>query len=628
MNVEVSSSKRSPLALLSLAALGVVYGDIGTSPLYAVRECFGGVNAIAASRANVLGVLSLIVWSLVVVISLKYLVFVLRADNQGEGGILALASLLTRRTSGRSPARWFVVTLGLFGAALLYADGSITPAISVLSALEGLEVAAPVIEPYIEFITVGILLILFFFQTQGTARIGAVFGPIMLVWFLTMAALGILRIVEQPGVLAAINPIYAVDCLRENGWHGFLMLGAVFLVVTGGEALYADIGHFGTRPIRFAWFSLVLPALLLNYFGQGAFLITHPEGAANPFFQMAPRWAVYPLVGLATAAAVIASQAVITGAYSLTLQAIQLGYSPRLRIDHTSPELMGQIYVPAVNWVLLAACICLVLGFHSSSNLAAAYGVAITITMVITTVLFFLLLHERWKWPLSLAIGLAGIFLVIDLAFFGANITKVAYGGWYPLAVATVGYILMSTWMAGRQLLAHRLRERQIPLELYVAELLSDPPMRVPGIAVFMSGNPIGTPPALRHNVNHNHVLHEKVVILTVETANVPRVAVGDRAEIEEIGEGFYRIVIRYGFMDQPSIPEELSCLSVPGLPFETSKISYFLGRETLFASAKPGLARWREKLFVLMSRNAQPATAYYRIPPDRVIEVGVQVEL
>jgi KUP system potassium uptake protein len=504
----------------------------------------------------------------------------------------------------------------------------ITPAISVLSSVEGLGVATPLVEPYIELIAVAILIVLFLFQSRGTARIGAVFGPITLVWFLAMALLGIAQIVQEPSVLQAINPVHALHFLTHNGWDGFLILGAVFLVATGGEALYADVGHFGALPIRLAWFSLVLPALLLNYFGQGAFLIGNPGGAVNPFYRMAPAWALYPLVLLATAAAVIASQAVITGAYSLTLQAIQLGYSPRLRIDHTSPELVGQIYLPSVNWLLMAACIGLVLGFHSSSNLAAAYGVAITITMLITTVLFFFLVREQWHWPWPVAAGVAGTFLAVELAFFVANMTKIAHGGWFPLFVAAIGYVLMSTWMAGRRLLAYRLRQRLIPVELYLADLLSNPPTRVPGIAVFMSGNPIGTPPALRHNVIHNRVLHDKVVILTVETADVPRVARSDRPLVEEIGEGFYRITIRYGFMDEPNIPQELHRLSSPALPFAESQVSYVLGRETLLASAKPGLARWRERLFALMSQNAQRATAFYRIPPERVIEVGVQVEL
>jgi KUP system potassium uptake protein len=596
--------------------------------LYAVRECFHGPHAIDPSAANILGVLSLIFWSIIIVISIKYLVFILQADNQGEGGILALATLVTHGDAGSQAHRRLVVILGLFGAALLYADGMITPAITVLSAIEGLEVATPVFVPYIQVIAIGILIGLFLFQSHGTARVGTVFGPITLTWFVTIAVLALPHIAAQPGVLWAVNPAYGADFFLQNGWEGFLILGAVFLAVTGGEALYADIGHFGTRPIRITWFSVVLPALLLNYFGQGAFLISHPGGVVNPFYRMAPSWGLYPLVILATAAAVIASQAVITGAFSLTLQAIQLGYSPRLRIDHTSSEQMGQIYLPSVNWVLMIACICLVLGFRTSANLAAAYGVAITITMVITTVLFFLLVLERWKWPWPLAVGVSGIFLAVDLAFFGANITKVAYGGWFPLLVGGVGYVLMSTWMAGRRLLAHRLRQRLIPVELYLADLLSHPPLRVPGIAVFMSGNPIGTPPALRHNVMHNHVLHEKVIILTVDVADVPRIRASERAEVEEIGEGFYRITIKYGFMDEPNIPRELNRLELPELPFRESDVSYFLGRETLLSTNNPGLARWREKLFVLMSRNSQRATVFFRIPHERVIEVGVQVEL
>jgi KUP system potassium uptake protein len=617
---------RGSLAILSLATVGVVYGDIGTSPLYALRECFQGAHhAIEPTAANILGVLSLIFWSLVLVISIKYLVFILRADNEGEGGILALTALITRVHARTESRRWLIVTFGLFGAALLYADGMITPAISVLSAVEGFEVATPVFKPYTQLITTAILVGLFFFQSRGTARVGSVFGPVTLAWFLAMAAIGVPHIVREPSVLWALNPIQAIELFWFNGWDGFLILGTVFLVVTGGEALYADLGHFGARPIRFVWFAVVLPALLLNYFGQGAYLIARPAGETNPFFQMAPPWALYPLAILATTATAIASQAIITGAFSLTLQAIQLGYSPRLKIEHTSPELIGQIYIPFVNWMLMAASIGLVLGFRTSSNLAAAYGVAITITMVITTLLFGALARERWKWSWPLVLSVSGIFLAADLAFFGANIIKIAKGGWFPLVVAAIGYTVMSTWMAGRRLLAHRLRTRLIPVDLYLAELLSDLPTRVPGVAVFMSGNPIGTPPALRHNVSHNHVLHKTVIILTVETAEVPRIRTRDRAEIEDIGEGFYGIKIKYGFMDKPNVPQELKRLK---LPFAESEVSYFLGRERLLSTSNTGLSRWREHLFIMMSQHAQRATDFFGLPAERVIEIGVQVEL
>ncbi len=617
-----------PLALLSLMALGVVYGDIGTSPLYAIRECFHGAHAVAVSTDNVLGVLSLVFWSLTIVISIKYLVFILRADNDGEGGILALTALVTPVKNAIGGRNAVILTMGLLGASLLYADGMITPAISVLSAVEGLEVATPVLKPYVEPITIGILVGLFLFQSRGTASVGVVFGPITLAWFLTLATIGIAHIVQAPEVLWAINPLSGFEFLLNNGWHGFVILGTVFLVVTGGEALYADIGHFGTRPIRISWYALVLPALLLNYFGQGAFLLGHPGDASNPFYRMVPGWMLYPLVILAMMATVIASQAVITGAFSLTLQAVQLGFSPRLTIRHTSPEQIGQIYIPAVNWALMIACIGLVVGFESSSNLAAAYGVAVTITMVLTSILFFFLVRDRWKWSLPVALGVSGVFLAIDLSFFGANILKIGHGGWFPLLVAAISYTLMSTWMAGRRLLGQRLRERLIPVELYLADLLSDLPPRVPGIAVFMTGNPIATPPALRHNVIHNKVLHEKVVLLTVVTADVPHVRPSRRIEIEEIGEGFFRISLTYGFMDEPNVPRDLKTIRHDELDFANGSISYFLGREILLATKRPGMAVWREKLFAWMSHNAQQATTFYHLPPEQVVEMGAQVEL
>ncbi len=614
-------------SLLSLTVLGVVYGDIGTSPLYSVRECFHGQHAIAVLPQNVLGVLSLIFWALVLVISVKYLVFILRADNRGEGGILALAALVTpvRAAAAR---RGIVPALGLFGAALLYADGMITPAISVLSAVEGLTIAVPSLtQPMIEGIAIAVLLGLFLLQSRGTAGVGTLFGPIILVWFAAIAIIGIWWIASEPGVFRAINPLYAIESFQHNGWHGFMILGAVFLVVTGGEALYADVGHFGAPPIRAAWFAVVLPGLLLNYFGQGAFLLANPGKADHPFYHMAPEWALLPLVMLATVAAVIASQAIITGSFSLTLQAIQLGYCPRMTIEHTSSEQKGQIFVPAVNWLLMLACIGLVLGFNSSSNLAAAYGVAITITMVITTVLFFVLVKDRWKWSWPLALGVSGVFLTIDISFFGANALKLAHGGWFPLVVAGGVYLVMGTWRKGRRLVTERLRKRLIPLELYIAELLTKPPARVPGIAVFMASNPIGTPLALKHNVIHNKVLHETVVVVTVETAEIPHVLSAGRAVVEEVGEGFWRIFITYGFMDQPDIPQALAAVRHPGLVL-TPNVSYFLGRETVLASDRPGMALWRERLFVWMSRNAQTATHFFRLPPEQVIEVGVQVEV
>ena len=619
------------LALLALGALGVVYGDIGTSPLYAMRECFHGPHQIAVTPLNVLGVLSLIVWSLIIVVTVKYLVFILRADNRGEGGILALTALVTPVKATTRKRRKAVITLGLFGASLLYADGMITPSISVLSAVEGINVATPRLERFVLPLTIVILIVLFAVQSRGTARIGRIFGPVIFTWFITMAALGILHIVQHPDVLRAISPHYAMEFFPENGWRGFIILGSVFLVVTGGEALYADIGHFGVRPIRVSWMFLVLPALLLNYFGQGAFLIANaanPAAHANPFYRMAPDWALYPLVGLAAMAAVIASQALITGAFSLTLQAVQLGYAPRVTIRHTSARQFGQIYIPAVNWGLMIACVLLVIGFKNSSNLAAAYGVAITITMLITTLLFFVFVREKWNWGLLRAGAVCGTFFIIEGAFFAANVTKIPDGGWFPLVVAAVAFTVMSTWREGRRILGQRMRERFLSLELFLAQLLLDKLTRVPGIAVFMSGNPLGTPPALRHNVTHNHILHETVVILSIETAEIPHVPPAEQIAVEQIGEGFWRIMLNYGFMDEPDVPQALSRVREPGLDLAGSDVSYFLGRETILASEHPGMSLWRERLFTWLSRNSQPATHYFNLPPERVVEVGVQVEI
>ncbi len=616
------------LFLLSLTALGVVYGDIGTSPLYAMRECFYGEHGIHVTHDNVLGVLSLIFWSLIIVISIKYLLFILRADNKGEGGILALAALVTPVRAQARGGRWFLIMMGLFGAALLYGDGMITPAISVLSAVEGLNVATPFFEPYVIPLTIVILIGLFMFQRKGTAGVGAVFGPVTLVWFFILAILGIYHIFQMPSVLAAVNPYYGIMFFIHNGWHGFLVLGAVFLVVTGGEALYADMGHFGRRPIRLTWFSLVLPALLMNYFGQGALLIANPATAANPFYQMAPRWALYPLVIMATAATVIASQAVISGAFSLTMQAVQLGYSPRLRIDHTSSTEMGQIYIPLVNWALMLACIGLVLGFQSSSNLAAAYGVAVTTTMVITTVLFYVLARGRWKWGLAPAILLCGLFLMIDLSFFGANIIKVPHGGWFPLIIAAGVFILMTTWKKGRQILGERLQEKAIPMSEFIAQVEAESPARVPGTAVFMYGNSNFTPPALRNNFKYNKVIHQQTIILTVETEEAPHIPEDERLEVSRIKGGFYRVIVRYGFMEDPNIPLALSSIEATGFYWNPDEMIYFLGRERLLATPREGMAIWREKLFGWMSRNARGATSFFSIPPDRVVELGIQIEL
>jgi KUP system potassium uptake protein len=619
---------RRYVASLSLAALGVVYGDIGTSVLYAVRESFHHTHGIHPTRDNVLGVLSLIFWALVLVISIKYAVFVLRADNRGEGGILALTSLVTPVGALRRSPRWALVMLGLFGTALLYGDGMITPVISVLSAVEGLRVATPLFEPYIIPITIGILVALFAMQSRGTATVGRIFGPVTLVWFVMIAVLGVANIVRDWTVFAAVNPLYGARFFAQNGWNGFLVLGSVFLVVTGGEALYADMGHFGRKPIRLAWYCVVLPALLLNYFGQGAMLIHRPETVENPFFHMAPRWALYPVVVVATMAAVIASQALITGAFSLTMQAVQLGYIPRVQIEHTSARERGQIYIPQVNWILMLSCIGLVVGFRDSTHVAAAYGVAVTATMVITTLLLFRVERERWRWPLWASALFTAVFLAIDLAFFGANIVKIPAGGWFPLVVGAVVFTLMSTWKTGRRILSERLAAGTLPVELFLKDVAARPPHRVPGTAVFMYGNPTGTPPALLHSLKHYKVLHERTVFLSVVTEEVPHLDEAERVEVTELGHGFYRIAARYGFMEEPDVPAALSRVRVEGLDLSPGRTSYFLGRETLIASNERGMVRWREKLFAIMSRNARPATAFFGLPPNRVVELGAQIRL
>lgn len=622
-----TDTSRKYLLTLSLGALGVVYGDIGTSPLYALRECFHGPHAIPLNRVSVLGVLSLIVWSLLLVISLKYLVFVMRADNRGEGGILALLALIGPHGGGGGKRRWLLVLMGLFGAALLYGDGIITPAITVLSAVEGLQVATPLFAPYVIPITIVILIILFVVQKRGTGGIGAVFGPLILIWLAVLAALGIYQIAQQPGVLVAMNPMYAVRLWQAGGWHAFLILGTVFLVVTGGEALYADMGHFGAKPIRLAWFSVVLPALILNYFGQGALLIRDPSAAENPFFNMSPSWALYPLVILATAAASVASQAVISGAFSLTRQAVQLGYMPRVEIDHTSAREIGQIYIPAINYGLMIACIALVIGFGTSSNLAAAYGVAVTTTMVITTILLFVLAREKWGWSLAKAGALTLFFMVIDLAFFAANIIKVPDGGWFPLLVAALVMLLMTTWRRGREILNDRLREGSLSQELFLSSVAARPPIRVPGTAIFMFRNPEGTPTALLHNLKHNKVLHERVILMTIETSEIPHVPAEERVSVEPMGHGIHRMVLRYGFMEDPDVPAVMAETKAGGEGFEESQTTYFLGRETLVITGRPGMAIWREKLFSWMSRNASGASFFFRLPPNRVVELGAQIE-
>ena len=590
-----------------------------------MRECFYGQHGVSPTHANVLGVLSLILWSLILIISVKYLTLILRADNRGEGGILALATLVSdvlRRGK-------FLFLLGLFGAALLYADGMITPAISVMGAVEGLHVTTPLFDHYVVPIAVVILIGLFFFQSRGTTGVGAVFGPITMIWFIAISLLGIGHIIRAPEVLAAINPVHGYEFFMLNGWRGFVVLGAVFLVVTGGEALYADIGHFGTAPIRLTWFAVVLPALTLNYFGQGALLLVQPDAAVNPFYRMAPPWALYPLVVLATAAAVIASQAIISGAFSLTMQAIQLGYSPRLRAVYTSERVIGQIYVPVVNWGLMVACVALVLGFRNSSNLAAAYGVAITTTMLITTILFYVVARRRWRWPAAAALPIAAFFITIDLAFFGANILKIAHGGWFPLLVSAAILFLMLTWRKGRRVLRSRLGEICIPLDEFLSELKNQNIRRVPGTAVYMSGNRFGTPLALLHNLKHNKVLHEQVVLLTVRTEEVPYVVnAKDRVALEDLHEGFWRAQIHFGFIEKPNVPVALDRVKQADLRFDPMRTTYFIGRETILATRKLGLSSWRGSIFAWMTRNAGDVTSYFCLPPNGVVELGARVEV
>lgn len=613
---------------MALGALGVVYGDIGTSPLYAMRECFAGTHPIAPTPANVLGVLSLIFWELIVVISIKYLIFVLRADNRGEGGILALMSLVRSGAEAAKPSRWLIGVIGIFGAALLYGDGVITPAISVLSAVEGLSLVAPVFHRIVLPVTIVILFGLFLFQKRGTGRVGAVFGPVTFLWFATLAILGVIHVVREPHVFAAINPLRAYDFFLRNGWQAFITLGTVFLVVTGGEALYADLGHFGKRPIRVAWFAVVLPALLLNYFGQGALLLREPTAAPNLFYKMAPSGALIPLVLLATAATVIASQAVISGVFSLTRQAVQLGYTPRLEISHTSAREIGQIYIPTVNWALCFGCIALVVGFGNSSNLAAAYGIAVTTTMVITTALLYTVERDLWGWSVAAALAFTAFFLTIDLSFFGANMVKVAHGGWFPLLVAAAIFTVMTTWRRGRRILADRIREEALGDEQFVASILRRPPPRVSGTAVFMDRTVDGIPLALLHNLKHNKVLHEKVALLTIITEEIPYVADEEQVTVTDLGLGIYRIVARHGFMEYVNVPELVESIDLPGVSFDPDHTTYFLGRETLLATERPGMAIWRERLFAWMTRNAQGAALFFRLPPNRVVELGAQIEL
>lgn len=623
-------SQKSGLWALTMGALGVVFGDIGTSPLYALRECFSSHHHfLELSHDNVLGVLSLIFWSLTLLISIKYVAVVLKADNKGEGGILSLMALLLSSYSGQdSRKRWFIMTLGLIGAALLYGDGAITPAISVLSAVEGLSLVTPVFSDWVVPVALFIINAIFMVQRFGTGKIGAFFGPIILIWFILLGALGLRGAMDNPQVFLSLNPFYAFQFFVENGWNGFLVLGAVVLVVTGGEALYADLGHFGRIPIRRAWLLVALPGLLLNYFGQGALLLSNPEAISNPFYLLAPKWALIPMVIMATLATVIASQALISGVFSITRQASQLGFLPRINIIHTSSREIGQIYVPFMNWALFLGAAWLILTFKSSSNLAAAYGIAVTATMVITTLLTYMVSRRRWKWSWLIAGPFFLFFLLIDSAFLASNMTKVAYGGWVPLAGAAVIYLLMTTWREGRLVLYRRLKERSMPIEDFCQNVMKRPPLRVPGTAIYLAGDPWGVPVPLLHNVKHNRVLHERVAILTIMTKEVPMIPKEQRVEIQEIVPNFYRILASYGFMETPKMKHILEACRSEDIHFNVNETTFVLGRETIIPSNLPAMSLWREKLFAVMSKNAQRPTAFFRIPPNQVIEVGIQVEI
>ena len=621
-----SSNKK--LGALTVGAIGVVFGDIGTSPLYALKESFSGEHAMPITPESVMGILSIMFWAMTALVTLKYLVFMMRADNKGEGGILALTALAQRCFRFGTKSRWWVVALGMFGASMFYGDAIITPAMTVLSAVEGLNVATPAFEKFVVPISVGILLGLFFIQKHGTGTVAKIFGPAMVAWFFVLAALGIFQIVENPGILKALNPWYSWQFLIHYKVQGWLVLGAVVLCVTGGEALYADMGHFGKKPIRTGWFTLVWPALLLNYFGQGALLLVQPEAVKNPFFLMAPQWALIPLVVLATAAAIIASQAVISGAFSLTKEAISLGYLPRFRVNITSERDTGQIYVPFVNWALLAGILVLVFMFKTSSNLASAYGIAVMLTMTIDTLLLFVVMTMIWKWNRAFATLIVLGILANDLMFLSATLVKLPDGGWFPLVIGAVMFTLMSTWWRGRHLVRRKSNEGALPLKGFVESVVDSDIPRVEGTGVFMTTSPDGVPNALLHNLKHNKVLHGRVVVLSVQVQDIPRVPKEDYIWIENLQHGFYRITAHYGFKESPDIPAMLEDCKLQHMEFDMMETSFFVNRETLIATPKGGMALWREHLFVWMSHLAAKASDYFRIPTNRVVELGAQVEI
>ncbi|PPC87363.1 MAG: potassium transporter Kup [Methylotenera sp.] len=620
---------KATLPTMALAALGVVFGDIGTSPLYTMKEVFSvGHHPLPLNAMNVYGILSLITWALILIVSVKYVAFIMRADNRGEGGIMALLALASRNAEGNTNKQRNIMLLGILGACMFYADGMITPAISVLSAVEGLEVAAPSLHQAIVPITLCVLFLLFWAQSKGTAIVGAFFGPVMLLWFGTLGLLGIINIVHDTTILNAVNPIYAVKFFMIQPWIAFVALGAVVLAVTGAEALYADMGHFGRYPIRLAWFGFVLPALLMNYFGQGALMLHNADSIKNPFYIMAPEWALFPLIILATLATVIASQAVITGAFSVSRQALQLGYLPRMHIQHTSESEQGQVYMPRVNWGLMIAVMALVIGFGSSGDLAAAYGIAVTGDMVITTLLASVVFREIWRWSKLKTGLLVALFLVIDLAFFGANVLKIPDGGWVPLVIGVIIFVLMLTWKNGRTLVYNRLKSESMAIEPFIEAVGAHPPQRVPGIAVFMTPNPDGVPHAMLHNLKHNKVLHEKVMILTVKFLDVPHTNLEERVTVEAMLHEFYRVTVRYGFKDEPDLPRDLLLCAGRGLSVDPMDTSFFIGKEILIASEKSGMAIWRKKIFVGLFRTAETITNQFKLPPNRVVELGSQLKI
>ncbi|MFZ2999310.1 MAG: potassium transporter Kup [Undibacterium umbellatum] len=619
---------KSGLAGLTLAAVGIVYGDIGTSPLYTMKEVFSKQHGLPLTEANIFGIVSLIVWGLIIIVSLKYVTLVLRADNRGEGGIMALTALALESVSKNSRLYFPLTVLGLFGASLFYGDGVITPAMSVLSAMEGIEVATPSFKPMVVPITLIVLICLYAVQRKGTAGIGKLFGPIMILWFSVLAIMGLYNILRMPAILGAFNPWHALVFLNEHRWVAFIALGAVVLAFTGSEALYADMGHFGSKPIRSAWFFIVFPSLTLNYLGQGALLVMNPAAVENPFYNQLGAWSIYPLVILSTTAAVIASQSTISGTFSMTKQAISLGFLPRMEIVHTSSKEIGQIYIPVVNWVQLAVVVGAVIGFGSSSNLASAYGIANTGTMLVTSMLTFFVIRYGWKYNIYLCILATGFFLTIDITLFSANALKFFHGGYFPILLGLVIFTVMLTWKRGRELVFDNLKKHAIPLEDFLASLFVSPPVRVAGTAVFLRGEADGVPHALLHNLSHNKILHERVIFLTLHNREIPWVPFSERIKVTDMGNACYQIDVYYGFKNEPDIPNALALCAPYGLTFEPMETSYFISRQTIISTPGSGMAAWRESLFVAMSRIARDAADFYQIPSNRVIEVGAQVEI